>query len=111
MKESTGESHPRVHSSWKHVFDILFARDEKTREMELQEFWSKAVDGSLFSSTHERKYLAFQLLEIVLDRAVDAKIHSAIFFSHNLMHCLLNSLSNPTTNLHNLANRIVSYPP
>ena len=92
------------------------------------EFWKTAVDGkrnlfiiildsnaflffillleSLFTSSHERKYVGFQLLEMILPSLSVGEV--PLVFSPNLLRCLVNNASSQENYLHPAARHLVS---
>lgn len=80
----TTAAHPRLHSVWPTLLALLipgFSADRAQREAgakgakgaprpagtpALEAFWSTVVDRDLVQSSHERKYLAFTLFQLVL---------------------------------------------
>lgn len=88
---------------WDPLLEILFSEDvcpksskKKKRSSEtvtsletrLVTFWSTAVDGSLLTSSHERKHLAMQLLLKFLPK-LPAPSYVEYILSNNFIQCLL----------------------
>ncbi len=61
---------------------------------------------SLFSSSHERRYLGFKLLESLLPSLTVGEV--AITLSPNLLSCLLNNSAAKDNYLHLAAKHLVS---
>ena len=62
---------------------------------------------SLFTSSHERKYVGFQLLETILPSLSVREV--PLVFSPNLLRCLMNNASSPENYLHPAAKHLVSW--
>ncbi|KAJ3193239.1 hypothetical protein HK101_005175 [Irineochytrium annulatum] len=97
LKE-TSTTNPHLHSVWSTVFDSILL---PSSPISLQDFWTFIVDEPLFTSTHDRKYVGFQLFQLILPRVSADQI--PFLFSPNFMGCFINSLSNRTTFLHKSA--------
>ena len=61
---------------------------------------------SLFTSSHERKYVGFQLLETLLPSLSVGEV--PLVFSPNLLRCLVNNASSQENYLHPAAKHLVS---
>ncbi|BBN10857.1 DNA polymerase phi [Marchantia polymorpha subsp. ruderalis] len=104
-------SHPRVHSVWHYLLEILFAQQssqaellkpskkgrkkrsldtESNLETKIATFWSVVVEGALITSSHERKHLAMQLALLFLQR-LPALTYAKYILSKNFVTCLLDS--------------------
>ena len=85
------------------VFDSIIKRTLMNNEKDITvlEFWL-IIDQHFFNSTsHERKYIGFQIFEKIL-KNVELKEISMIF-TQNFMRCLINSLSSKDTILNKQA--------
>nr|XP_002731208.1 PREDICTED: myb-binding protein 1A-like protein-like [Saccoglossus kowalevskii] len=100
LEESTINSHPNIHSVCRELL-MLYSEDSD----KLIIFWDHVVDKVLCNSTYERKYLSFKLLELTVT-LVDANDMSGIF-SHDLVRCIMNSLVNKQTFLHEAAKELL----
>lgn len=125
LKE-TSFCHPRVHSVWQVLVDILFAdlpvvtedaatshstrkskkskkhnSPEKNLARRLATFWEVVVEGSLLSSSHDRKHLAIDIFLMLLPRIPASCVQ--IVLSHKFVHCLLDILSAKDSHLYKSA--------
>ncbi|XP_065891483.1 uncharacterized protein [Dysidea avara] len=98
LKESTF-AHPSVHSVWPVVLDAVRKKGHLTL------FWKTVVDESVIVSSHERKYLSFKLLELLLP-TLDVSEVVAVF-TPNLLRCLRNNLSGADNYLNKAAKHLV----
>ena len=64
------------------------------------------IKDSLFTSSHERKYVGFQLLEMVLPSLSVGEV--PLVFSTNLLRCVVNNASSQENYLHPAAKHLVS---
>ncbi|CAM6049668.1 unnamed protein product [Sphagnum compactum] len=124
-------SHPRVHSVWPVLLDLLLPesvqsaqlefkkspkkskkktigpscqKDLDTMKVHLSTFWSTIVDGALLPSSHERKHLAMELVLLFLPRLPDPTFVD-IVLSNTFVRCILTILSDKDTLLHKAALR------
>lgn len=122
LKE-TSFCHPRVHSVWQVLVDILFGdmpvvnedaatshstqktkkskkhnSPEKNLARRLTSFWEVVVEGSLLSSSHDRKHLAIDIFLMLLPRIPASCVQ--IVLSHKFVHCLLDILSAKDSHLY-----------
>jgi DNA polymerase phi len=124
-------SHPRVHSVWPVLLDLLLPesvqsaqlefkkspkkskkktigpscqKDLNTMKAHLSTFWSTIVDGALLPSSHERKHLAMELVLLFLPRLPDPTFVD-IVLSNTFVRCILTILSDKDTLLHKSALR------
>lgn len=125
LKE-TSFCHPRVHSVWQVLVDILFAdlsvvsedatsshsskktkkskkrnSPEKNLARRLSSFWEVVVEGSLLSSSHDRKHLAIDIFLMLLQRIPASCVQ--IVVSYKFVHCLLDILSAKDSHLYKSA--------
>ncbi|XP_008811975.2 rDNA transcriptional regulator pol5-like [Phoenix dactylifera] len=123
FKESTF-CMPRLHSLWPLVANLLIpesaSQDEdaaahsgkkhkKSRKgnsfgdvaKNICSFCEVVVEGSLLSSSHERKHLALSVLLLLLPRLAVSCIQ--VVLSNKLVHCLMDVLSNKGSWLYNAA--------
>ena len=110
LKGST-TNHPRVHSVWGHVLADLGGDDAP----HLPTLWNSIVEEGLLTSTHERRYLAFelfaQLAPTVAGRpAVDTtgvgpRTMLGVLLSQRFVKCLANNLSNESNYLYKAAQK------
>ena len=110
LKNST-TNHPRVHSVWGHVLADLGGDDAP----HLPTLWNSIVEEGLLTSTHERRYLAFelfaQLAPRVAGRAVAAQEEGGpttmlgVLLSQRFVKCLANNLSNESNYLFKAAQK------
>ncbi|XP_032218016.2 myb-binding protein 1A-like protein isoform X2 [Nematostella vectensis] len=97
--------HPKVHCIWD---EVLSQACHKSTE-EFKKFWKAVVDDGLFQSTHERKYLGFQLIEKILPMLKSEQV--AAVFAKNSMRSFINNLSSAQTYLHKAARHLASSMP
>ncbi|EHA8589761.1 rDNA transcriptional regulator pol5 [Cocos nucifera] len=123
FKESTF-CMPRVHSLWPLVADLLIpesaSQDEDAAASSSKKhknsgkensfgdvaknicsFCEVVVEGSLLSSSHDRKHLALSVLLLLLPRLPVSCIQ--VVLSNKLLHCLMDILSNKGSWLYNAA--------
>lgn len=67
----------------------------------------KYIQESLFTSSHERKYVGFKLLEALLPSLSVGEV--PLVFSPNLLRCLVNNASSQENYLHPAAKHLVSW--
>ncbi|XP_066919546.1 myb-binding protein 1A-like protein [Clytia hemisphaerica] len=96
LMNTTEISHPKVHSIWKLVLEKA-----KTDEEYLKTFWKVIVEDALLKSTHERKYLAVQLL-LKLSSSVTVDCVEELF-SPAMMKCIINSCNSKENFLYKAA--------
>eukprot|EP00936_MAST-01D_sp_MAST-1D-sp1_P000004 g4.t1 len=70
-------------------------------EVLLQEFWTSIVEGVLVNSTHERRWVAFQLVEQLVQKLPAQCLQ--VVLSRPLLRCLINNLQKESTYLHSQA--------
>uniref|UniRef100_A0A0D6QZH6 DNA polymerase V n=1 Tax=Araucaria cunninghamii TaxID=56994 RepID=A0A0D6QZH6_ARACU len=115
LKESSF-CHPRVHSVWQALLDILFVdlvkvtkdpaschSSEKAKKSQkrnspernavkrLASFWEVVVEGTLLPSSHERKHLAINIFLMLLPRIPASFVR--ILLSNMFVQCLQDILS------------------
>ncbi|EDO45649.1 predicted protein, partial [Nematostella vectensis] len=90
----------QVHCIWD---EVLSQACHKSTE-EFKKFWKAVVDDGLFQSTHERKYLGFQLIEKILPMLKSEQV--AAVFAKNSMRSFINNLSSSQTYLHKAARHL-----
>jgi len=83
--ESTNTAHPRVHSIW----DMVIQRTIEKSSESLSIFWKVVVQDGLLQSTHERKFLALNLL--LKFTPLISEEHVAIVFSPDILRLIFNS--------------------
>jgi DNA polymerase phi len=93
--------HPRVHSVWSQALDAARRSPELLRV-----FWELTVEADLMESTDKWRYLAFALLKSLLPSLKAAE--ASVVLSPNLIKCLISSLSNRQSDLHQAALHLVS---
>ena len=127
--QDSSSCHPRVHPVWTILVDLLFMETNsqtlqtpkkkkkrsqteangvgKTVDERVASFWELVVDKSLLPSSHERKYLVMELLQLVLPRA---SAHSTRWIlSETLVHCLIDNLVAKGNILHKSAQRCIDF--
>ncbi|KAI0488592.1 hypothetical protein KFK09_028430 [Dendrobium nobile] len=113
---------PRVHSIWHFVINILIPdaksqidvehcsmKNKKSRKCCSSEdiiknircFCEVVIEGILLQSSHDRKHLALNILQLLLPRLPASCINSVL--SHKLVHCLMDILSTKSSWLYNAA--------
>lgn len=102
LRETTGNSHPKTHIVWTYILDYLMMPQNLSA---IQDFWRTVVDEGLFvSSLHEKKFLGFQLFDLIVQSAKDVKdFPYSYLFTHNFISCLFNNMGNSTSNLNKVA--------
>lgn len=88
LMDTTNTSHPRVHSLWNLVFDYLFSSDILSNDI-LEKFWKTIIEEGLLQSTHERKYLAMNLLLKIAPKIPSNKVD--VVFSESIIRCIINN--------------------
>ncbi|KAH0448617.1 hypothetical protein IEQ34_022417 [Dendrobium chrysotoxum] len=113
---------PRLHSIWHVVINILIPdaksqidvenfskKNKKSRKCCSSEdiiknircFCEVVIEGILLQSSHDRKHLALNILQLLLPRLPASCINSVL--SHKLVHCLMDILSTKSSWLYNAA--------
>lgn len=95
-------SHPRVHCVWDEIFLAVCKNSPGDFEM----FWNTVVEDGLFQSTHDRKFLGFQLVNKILPQLSEKEV-SVVFGAH-MMRSFINSLSSSQSYLHEAAKQLAS---
>ncbi|KAH6576021.1 hypothetical protein BASA83_010212 [Batrachochytrium salamandrivorans] len=100
--KNTTESESRVHSAWTAVIDRLVSDEASltSKQLSIGELWS-SLEETLFTTTHGRKYVGFQVFQIILQAASEKQI--PLLFTPNFLRCLINNLSNKDNYLHKQA--------
>ncbi|XP_059063372.1 uncharacterized protein LOC131044158 isoform X2 [Cryptomeria japonica] len=118
--------HPRVHSVWQALLDILFVElekvtkhpvschsSEKTKKSQKRNsaeknlakrlacFWEVVVEGTLLQSSHDRKHLAIDIFLMILPRIPASFVQ--IFLSNKFVQCLEDVLSAKDSHLYKSA--------
>ncbi|KJE93835.1 hypothetical protein CAOG_04566 [Capsaspora owczarzaki ATCC 30864] len=119
LAESTDVAHPRVHIVWQLVLDELTlpasqAASTKAGKQQksgaaptpsadnlITDFWTVVVEGTLFGSTHERKFLGFKLFEMFLARLQPSQV--ALVFTRQFIRSLITNAAGKHTLLHKAA--------
>lgn len=101
LMNTTEVSHPKVHSLWKYVLEKALEDEEY-----MKTFWTTIVEGGLLQSTHERKFLALQLL-LQLTPNISTNMVTTVF-SSPMMKCLINSCNSKENFLFKAAKDILS---
>lgn len=114
---------PRLHSIWPFVVNILIPdarsqldveihcsiKNKKSRKCSSHEdmiknircFCEVVIEGTLLQSSHDRKHLALNILQLLLPRLPASCISSVL--SYKLVHCLMDILSTKSSWLYNAA--------
>ncbi|KAK9814621.1 hypothetical protein WJX72_008822 [[Myrmecia] bisecta] len=114
--------HPRLHSVWPVVLALLLpgfsankvSQDSSAKKATspsadeadatlVSDFWRLVVEAELFTSSHERKYLGFQLFILMLSHLRPQQVRA--IFSQNFLRCLINNLGDKKSFLHAIAQR------
>ncbi|DBB15045.1 TPA: hypothetical protein ACH3X3_004628 [Trebouxia sp. C0006] len=115
----SSSSHPRLHSLWPTLFALLLPGFKAVKDLnaadssetgskgtaaagQLEALWTVVVQD-LFTSSHERKALGFQLFTILLPFL--RLEHLPVVFSAHFLRCFTNNLTNSKTYLHSSAQR------
>ncbi|KAJ8325707.1 DNA-directed DNA polymerase [Batrachochytrium dendrobatidis] len=90
--KNTTDSGPRVHSVWTTIINLLVEKNSplSSKQLSIEEFW-ESVEATLFTTSHERKHIGFQVFEAIL-LIVDEKQIPFLLTPH-FLHCLIDSLS------------------
>lgn len=96
LMDTTEISHPKIHGVWE-----PFLEKAKKKGSYLKSFWNIIVEETLLKSTHERKFLAIQLLLRLLS-SVSADMVE-VLFSPDMVRCILNSCSSKENFLYKAA--------
>ncbi|KAK9903496.1 hypothetical protein WJX75_007153 [Coccomyxa subellipsoidea] len=109
-------SHPRIHSLWFSLLALLLPGFTPTKVeggprergvpsvAELGALWDW-VESHLFTNSHERKYLAFQLFGLILP-SLRAE-HVPLVFTPRFLRTLVNSFGHSDAHLHAAAKRLL----
>ncbi|XP_020575481.1 myb-binding protein 1A [Phalaenopsis equestris] len=114
---------PRLHSIWQVLVNMLIPearsqidvemhcsiKNKKSRKCSSQEdiiknircFCEVVIEGTLLQSSHDRKHLALNILQLLLPRLPTSCINSVL--SHKLIYCLMDILSTKSSWLYNAA--------
>lgn len=102
LKDST-QSHPRVHSAWRHLMaELQDASDPTAMCDQLSALWTTVVENGLLPSTHERRYLAFELVGLVGNLIEETKAYETdcaadlvgSVLSPQFVKCLASNIAN-----------------
>ncbi|KAH8676532.1 DNA polymerase phi-domain-containing protein [Tricladium varicosporioides] len=93
--KQTGNWNAQLHFVWNMVLEQYAQESESGDHENFENFWKVAVDENLFSSTasRERKYWGFLLFQKLFQ---DSRTYEKLLphiFSHNLVRCLINHIS------------------
>lgn len=95
-------SHPRLHCVWDEIFKTLFNNPAS----DFQLFWNTVVERGFFESSHDRKYVGFQLVKKIIPQISANQV--SVVFGDNMMKVFLNSLSSDETYLYKAARELAS---
>ncbi|XP_065060180.1 uncharacterized protein LOC135687527 [Rhopilema esculentum] len=101
IMESTINAHPRMHIVWKEVLPCLLSNDET-----LKSFWQIVVEGQLMKSSHERKFLAFSLLEELFSKVTETQVETVV--SEALLKSVINGSSSDKNYLWSASRKLLS---
>lgn len=105
LMSSTITAHPRMHIVWKDVIPCVIKSTKA-----LSSFWALAIEESLMQSTHERKFLAFNVLREVLSAVTKSQVE--VIFSSRLVKSIFNGCTSDKNYLHTaIRNMLTSIPP
>ncbi|KAG2210865.1 hypothetical protein INT47_000019 [Mucor saturninus] len=92
-QEALADWKPQLHSVWDPLLAVYFKEDQPKGIASFQEFWTVAVDNTMFdkTSSHGRKFWGFQLVEKVLRRLSPDQM--PLIFTANFMRSFINNLS------------------
>lgn len=104
LRESTQFAHPRIHTVWKIFFSACVS---SLNEEQMKLVWQLVVQDALFESSHERKFLGFQLVQLFTQ---DARLKPFVgcTLSPNVVRSLVNNLSVKSNSLYTIAKQTVS---
>ncbi|KAJ3275621.1 hypothetical protein HDV01_007624 [Terramyces sp. JEL0728] len=91
LTTSTYHNTSMLHPVFKSIISAIL---ESTTTISLFEFWT-AIEESFFNSSHERKFIGFQLFLEILSKTPSDKV--PVLFTQNFLRCLINSLSSKET--------------
>jgi DNA polymerase phi len=100
LKESTF-NHPQIHPVWL----MILEKTGHSQTMTLRELWEFCVEGILFESSHERRYLGFLLFQKMVQMA--AKEDLPFLFTQKFMRSFMKNLSEPDNYLYKIAKQTV----
>eukprot|EP00250_Pteridium_aquilinum_P013456 c21353_g1_i1 orf=322-4125(-) len=112
--KDSSSCHPRIHPVWSFLVELLLQESNdgglstprkkkkeqqklnntevaKTIDQRVASFWNLVVDNSLVTSSHERKYLSMELLQLVLPKLSAPCVH--FILSKTFVRCLLDALA------------------
>lgn len=114
----TTAAHPRLHQLWPSLLALLLPgfsprRTAGAKKVEaqrarggcLEALWGVVVEGDLFTSSNERKYLGFQLFTILLPHLQTEQVPAV--FSPSFLRTLTNHRSSQNSHLHSAAKRCI----
>ncbi|KAJ3314511.1 hypothetical protein HDV04_006050 [Boothiomyces sp. JEL0838] len=102
LKNSTYHNTAILHPVFTSIISVI---SESSTTISLFEFWS-AIEESFFNSSHERKFIGFQIFLEILSRVTTDKV--PVLFTQNFLRCLINSLSSKETFLFKQARHTTS---
>lgn len=86
LMDTSNTAHPRIHSLWDLIIEYLLT-DEN--EVTFQNFWKVVAEEGLMHSTHERKFLAINLVLKFAPRLNARKMQ--VVFGEIIIRCIINS--------------------
>ncbi|KAK8938561.1 hypothetical protein KSP39_PZI011336 [Platanthera zijinensis] len=111
---------PRIHSIWSFLVNMLIPDGRSQHDVEIHSnkksrkcnssediiknircFCEVVIEGTLLQSSHDRKHLALNILQLLLPRLPSSTIDSVL--PHKLVQCLMDILSTKNTWLYNTA--------
>eukprot|EP00124_Ichthyophonus_hoferi_P001015 Ihof_evm10s45 gene=Ihof_evmTU10s45 len=87
-----------LHIAWTYMVKGLLGSSKPDI---VHEFWSIVVDGGLFESSHERKYVGLQLLALFVEKLPGNEVGR--LFTPKVLQMFINNASNEKTYLHKAA--------
>jgi DNA polymerase phi len=102
LKESTF-NHPQIHPVWL----MILEKTGQSQAMTLRELWESCVEGILFESSHERRYLGFLLFQRMVQMA--NKEDLPFLFTQKFMRSFMKNLSEPDNYLYKIAKQTVIF--
>ena len=104
LMDTTNTAHPRVHVLWDHVLNYLFSQVEQTPGL-FDKFWNVIVLQGLMQSTHERKFLA---MNVILKMASRLSVEQVkVVFGECIVRCMINSCQSKMNYLFNAVRNVL----
>jgi len=103
LMDTSNTAHPRVHTLWDFIVEYLLS-DEN--EDTFQTFWKVIVEEGLMHSTHERKFLAMNIVSKMASKLPSKKMQ--IVLGDTIIRCMINSCQSKMNYLYSCAHNVLS---